>query len=91
MAKIAITVQVEKETHDVGLLVSQLIIDLKNKKPLAEIGATNLPALMSAVDGVQQIPAEFSEDLAASMKAILNPISDAVAALMKKDPAAPVA
>jgi hypothetical protein len=89
MAKMEITVSVEKETYEVGKFMAEILMSIKAKKPIAQIAAEELTALSAAVDGIQNIPAEFSEDQAAFMKAVLNPVADAVGALLKKDPAAP--
>lgn len=87
MAKMQITVDVEKDTYEVGKLISDILIGLKNKKPIAQIAGEELSALSAAVDGIQNVPGEFAEDHAAFLKSIMNPLSDAVGELLKKQPA----
>jgi hypothetical protein len=89
MSKITISVEVSKETHEVGTLVSDLLKAIKAKKPIVQIAAEELPALAKAIDGIEQLPAEMKEDKAAFMKAVMNPLSDGIAALM--EPAIPQA
>lgn len=91
MAKQTIQVEVEKETLDVGLLLAGLIKSVKAKKPVAQIAAEELQDLVKAIDGIEQVPAEYKEDKAAFMKAVLIPVSDAVASLMTESPSQPAA
>lgn len=91
MAKMDITISVEKETYEVGKFIAEVLMAVKAKKPVAQIAAEELTALSAAVDGIQNVPTEFQEDQAAFMKAILNPVSDAVGALLKKDAVAAAA
>jgi hypothetical protein len=56
------TVSVPKEMQEVFDLVQGVLVKLVvEKKPLAEIATSELPALMIAIDGAQNIPAEFAE------------------------------
>lgn len=79
-----ISVEVDKDTYEVGELIAGLIKDLKEKKSLAEIGASRLPALMTAIDGIQNVPKAFGEDLGSALKGALIPVSDALEELFKK-------
>lgn len=88
MAKIDVTVSVEKETYEVGKLLADVVLALKAKKGLAEIAASELPALMAAIDGIALVPTEFADDAGAFLSAALIPVSQALGALLKKDPAA---
>lgn len=83
-----VSVEVDKDTYEVGQLLAGLIQDLKAKKSLAEIGSTRLPALMTAIDGIQNVPKAFGDDLGSALKGALIPISDALEELFKQ-PAVP--
>ncbi len=56
------TIQFAKEADDVLIFVIELIKDLKAKKGLPEIAAENLPNLMQAMSGLDQIEGETSAD-----------------------------
>jgi hypothetical protein len=57
------TLEVGKETLEVFDLVAELIKEIKAKKPLAEIAASNLPLLYSALEGADKIGAELKSDV----------------------------
>lgn len=84
MAKKKIEVEVSKETHDVGVLVADIVKGLIEKKPLAELAAGELEALKNAVDGITDLPGEVGEDPGAFALAIAIPISSILTAAVKK-------
>jgi len=47
-----------KEIGDVMIAVNNLAASIRQKKPLAEIMATELPLVVSAIDNCQDIPNE---------------------------------
>ncbi len=53
-------VEFVKQTDDVMVLINELVKDIKAGKPMAEVGAENLPLLMEAISGVGEVPAEIS-------------------------------
>lgn len=52
-------VDVPKELSDVQDLVLGLIVDLKAKKPLAEVASGRLSELMAALDGFDKVGEEL--------------------------------
>jgi hypothetical protein len=84
-----ITVSVQKETHDIGVLVSGVVKGLIAKKPIAEIAVGELQALKEAVDNITAVPAELSEDPGAFALSIAVPLADILSAVnaAKKAPA----
>lgn len=89
MAKIKIEVEVSKESYEVFKLLGDVVAGLAAKKPIAQLAAEELPALAAAVDGIQNAPQEFKDDLAASLKSAMLPVSDAVASLLAPKQSAP--
>jgi hypothetical protein len=87
--QIEVTSKVSKDLYEVSKLAAGLIAALAAKKPLAEVAAQELPALMVAVDGVSNIPADAKESLGASIRAAILPLSDAIEALVAGKQAAP--
>lgn len=86
MAKKTVSVEVSKETHEVGVLVAGVIKAIIQKKPIAQIAVEELEALKTAVDGVTSIPAEPKEDPKAFGLAVCLPILDVVGELLASAP-----
>jgi hypothetical protein len=55
-------VQIAKEVDEVFVFLIELDRDLKAKKSITDIAAENLPALMQAMSGLDQIDDEVSKD-----------------------------
>lgn len=87
MAKLTVSVEVSKETSEVGALLVGLVKAIKAKKGIAEIAGEELPALMKAVDGITSVPAEYAEDHAAFLKALMLPMADIASELVGKQDA----
>ena len=58
MALIKLEIEVPKEMNDVRVFIVQLIMDIKAKKPTAELIAGSLGGLMSAIEGWDQLDEE---------------------------------
>jgi hypothetical protein len=56
---VKVEIEVGKETKEIIDFVSDLIKDIKAGKDMAAIAAENLPGLISAVGGFQELPAEM--------------------------------
>lgn len=84
--KTTISVEVEKETYDVGVALGAMISALKAKKSIKEIIDEELSVLAKAVDGIGQIPGEYLEDKGAFFNAISIPV---VAAIIAPPPVLP--
>ncbi|MFA6093986.1 MAG: hypothetical protein WC986_13690 [Elusimicrobiota bacterium] len=56
------THQVSKETDEVLQLAASVIAGLVAKKPVSEVVASNVPALVKAMDGMELIAGEFNEN-----------------------------
>lgn len=82
--KVPVTVEVSKETHEVGTLVADVVKSLIAKKPIAEIAVGELQALKEAVDGITDAPAELQEDPGAFALAIAVPLASVLTAVAKK-------
>lgn len=52
-------IEYAKELDDVMVLVVELVKDIKAKKDVAALAAENLPNLMNAIGGLDQIGDEF--------------------------------
>lgn len=59
MNTVDVIIQVPKETKEAGDAMFGIIADVKAKKTIAEIVAGNLPKLISAVEGFDQMDDEF--------------------------------
>lgn len=81
-------VMVEKEASEIGELLRDLVLAIKAKKPLATIAAEEFPALVKAVEGVDQLGAESKEDLLAFVRAFSLPVEEAAMAFLKPAAAA---
>lgn len=77
-------IEVPKEFDDVLLLVLELVRDLKDKKELAVVASENLPNLMNAIQGVDQIDDELKADLPAFLKAASSRAVDIAALFLEK-------
>lgn len=58
------TKQIEyaKEIDDATKLLVELVADLRAKKSISEIAAENIPNLLAALDGIDQVDDEFEEN-----------------------------
>lgn len=63
MAKEKKEIEFNKETDDVMVLVIGLVKDIKAKKPMGEIAASNLSNLIQAINSADQIAAESKDHL----------------------------
>jgi phosphoglycerate dehydrogenase-like enzyme len=63
-------VEYAKEIDDVMVMIIELVKDLKAKKGVAELAAENLPNLMNAMSGLDQL----DEELAASKSVAMSTI-----------------
>lgn len=95
MAKMTLSVEVEKETYELGDALASIVESIAAKKEggltAAEIAAAlteNVGKIMAGLDGAQQVAAEMGDDLGAFLNGVTIPVSRAVAAFAKK-PAAP--
>ncbi len=84
-----ITVSVSKETHEVGVVVGNLLKAIKDKKAVADIVSSELAAVFTAVEGVEKAPAEAKENLLASVNAIQLPVTEGIVYLLAGKPEAP--
>lgn len=73
-------VQVGKELQDCFAALTLIVKDIKAGKSVLEIGADALPALISAVGGIGDVPAEVAVRKAALVTAALG-VSDLMDAL----------
>lgn len=71
MQKIDVTVQVPKEMNDVKNLVVELIKDVKAKKSPGELVGENIPGLMAAMDGMDQLGEEAKDAAAFTLAGLL--------------------
>ncbi len=62
MQKVMVQMEVPKECKEVVDLVAAILTDIKMKKSLAEVASGNLPKLFVAVEGFDQLGAEFMSD-----------------------------
>lgn len=58
MANVTKTLEVPKEMSEVVDAIAGIVLDVKLKKPVAEILANNLQKLMTAVDGYDKLDEE---------------------------------
>lgn len=61
MSVIKKEIEIGKELSEIVDLVAAIIVDIKAKKDIATIAAENLPALMVAVQGFDQLVPEAKE------------------------------
>ncbi len=74
------SVPVEKELHDVGLAVCNLVVKLVQKKSMAEIIASELPLLQDAVVGLGD--ADMS-NVEACTNAFTLPVANMIGEIVK--------
>lgn len=78
-------IEISKEIDDVLALAQALVVGLLiEKKPIGELMASLLPALLEAGKGLEEAPKEWSEHKAAVLKALALRLSDLVEGLAKK-------
>jgi len=87
-----IEVQVSQETYDVGLFVGNLLKAVAEAysdgkfeiaSELPPIIISSITDLISAMNNVSAVKAEFSEDIPASVMAIQIPVTEGVFSLIK--------
>lgn len=71
MALVEVKLNVPKEMNDIRLFLVQLVVDLKAKKPMAELIAGSLAGLMAAVEGYEQLGDEAKLAEAYNLYALL--------------------
>lgn len=77
------TIEVTKELDDVLLAVVALIKDVKEKKQLTQILTESIPAIIAAVDGVDQIDDELKAHQIEFMRTAGLRVGDIVGAFLK--------
>lgn len=75
-------VEYAKELDDALALVVELIKDIKAKKSAAEIASENIPLLMNALSGADQISDELKANKVAAFNAVSLRIGELVSALL---------
>lgn len=85
MDLVKVELQVPKEMNDVREFLVKLLVDIKAKKPIAELVAGALPGLIAAVDGYNKISDEAKAKEAYNLYGLL--VADVIAALTVKTPA----
>lgn len=85
-----VTVKAPKELNDARVLLVSLIADLKAKKPLEQIAAGNLLKLSEAVAGMDNVPAEFKEELRKSLAVCGLMGGEIAGALLEQAPVVPL-
>ena len=73
--------EVAKEVDDVAKLLVDLVNDLKAGKDVAAITSENLPGLISAIDGANQMGEEISANRKVALSTIgarLGELADAI-------------
>jgi hypothetical protein len=86
MALIKLEVEVPKEMNDIREFIVKLIVDIKAKKPLAEIGASSLPGLIASIEGYDQLDEEAKMKESYNLYGLL--VADIAKALLVKAPVA---
>ena len=78
-------IEISKEIDDVLALAQALVVGLLiEKKPIGELMAALLPALLEAGKGLEEAPKEWSEHKAAVIKALALRLADLIEGLAKK-------
>lgn len=75
-------VELPKEMSEVSTFVVELLKDIMEKKPIADISAENLPNLMAAVGGFEAMKEELKDDKVFDLAALM--VSDIIKVLKKK-------
>ena len=75
---------VAKELDDALLLVKALIVDIKAGKSPSEIVSGNVPALIAAIAGLDQVSAELAANPEACYSTVGSRVGEIAAALLKK-------
>ncbi len=84
MSTIDVTVKVSKEAHELAQAVKNVVLALLAKKPITQVIAEEFAAVSLGVQGVEKIPAELQEDMAAFVKAFALAGADIAEELSKK-------
>lgn len=69
-------VEYAKEVDDVLVLLVELVKDVKAKKDLGAIAAENLPNLMAAITGADQVGAEVQANKAVVLQTVGHRLGD---------------
>jgi phenylpyruvate tautomerase PptA (4-oxalocrotonate tautomerase family) len=84
MSTVDVTVKVSKEAHELAQAVKAVVVALLAKKPITQVIAEEFAAVSVGVQGVEKIPAEMKEDMAAFVKAFALAGADIAEAVSKK-------
>lgn len=83
MAIVQKPLEIAKETDDVMALFVDFIKKVKAKKPMSEIMVAEVPALITAIEGVEQVPEE-AKNLPAMFRTVGGRTGEIVEALIAK-------
>lgn len=75
-------VELPKELYEVSTLIIELLKDIVEKKDIAVISAENLPLLMAAFQGFDQMSEELKDEKVFDLAALM--VSDILKVLKKK-------
>lgn len=67
---VKIEVSVPKELNEIRVALNKVLVDVKAKKPFAEIASGNFPALVAAVEGFEKLDDEVKEKLQESLHCV---------------------
>lgn len=75
-------VEFAKELDDAMFLIVELVKDIKAGKEMTVIAAENLPNLINAVSGAEQIGEEVSTSMSVAVQTVTFRVADLVAAFV---------
>jgi hypothetical protein len=75
-------IEIAKELDDVLSLVVELVKDLKAKKAIGDLASENLPGLMSAMSGIDQVGDELKLNRKEAIQTVALRVSELVEALL---------
>jgi len=75
-------VELPKELFEVSTFVVELLKDIVAKRSIAELSAENLPNLIAAVNGFEELKEELKDEKVYDLAALM--VSDIIKVLKKK-------
>ena len=90
MAIVNKEIKIASELSDVLVLVEELIVDVKAGKDIGAIVSENLPLLIAAIGGADQIPVELKADMKVALETVGLHVGSLAAALLAPAPSGAV-
>lgn len=85
---IEVPVKVSKDANEIGVLLKNVILAIKAKKPTMQIVAEEFKDLTTAIEGMDNLGPDAKADMAAFVNGFVLPVEEAALQFLAPAPAA---